>query len=168
LALQLNLAGDSFGRFTPLNAYNYEVLFGWFSLLDKLDNRSHILPTLASYYYSNTKDKQNLKRIITYLELTYDSDPQNKWWWLGQAVMLAKFKLNDNALAFALAQKLSENKAAATLPRWAQQLPAILQANVNENEAARQILLETVRRYNTLEDGDINYMLHFFKNTIRQ
>ena len=52
LALKIQNAGDSFGRFTALKYYDYETLYHWFKIMDGLNHKSKFIPSLASYYYS--------------------------------------------------------------------------------------------------------------------
>ena len=108
LSLVLQNAGDTFGASTPLQEYDYRQLYHWFKLLDKLDLRSNYVPSVASFYYSHTQRREDNRHIIRYLEEHYDQMPEEKWYWLGQAVHLANFTIKDKPLALHLANKLAQ------------------------------------------------------------
>lgn len=165
LALDLQNAGDSFGRFTALKDYDYEVLMQWMKALDDLNNQSNFLPAIASYYYSNTQRPSDNKYIIEYLELTYDKSPKERWWWIAQAVYIAKHKMQDSKLALRLAYKLS-NTPYEKLPRWAQQMPAYILEQAGEYEEALAIIKDLAEKYDNYSQGELNFMNHFIKNRL--
>jgi hypothetical protein len=102
LAIQLQNAGDSFGRFTALKNYDYSLLKKWFLLLDTMDAKSSLIPSLAAYYYSSTQTVADNRYLVEYLEENFTHDPPKKWWWLSQAAFMAKYKLQDKDLAIRL------------------------------------------------------------------
>ncbi|ETN98296.1 GTPase [Reticulomyxa filosa] len=165
LALYIQNSGDTFGRFTSLKNYDYSALLKWFLLLDELDHRSNFVPAIASYYYSNTQKVEDNKYIIEYLEKTYDKDPVNKWWWLGQAVMLAQNKLQDKHLALRLAYKLSTTPN-DKLPRWAQQMPVFILEQLGEKEQALAIIKDLADKFDNYSQGEINFMNYFIRNRL--
>lgn len=163
-AMNLQNSGDSFGRFTALKDYDYKVLLKWLNLLDELDYKSNFLPAIAGYYYSNTQRIEDNIYIVQYLENTYDKDPVAKWWWLGMAVNLANFKLKNNELALRLAFKLSSTPT--RLPRWAEQMPAIIYAQMGENELALNIIEDVAKRYDDYKQSDLNFMNYFIRERL--
>lgn len=165
LALTIQNAGDSFGRFTALREYDYELLMKWFKLLDELDSQSHFVPAIASYYYSNTQNVEDNIYIIDYLESTYDRDPVDRWWWLAMAVSIANFKLKDLDLALRLSFKLSSTPG-NHIPRWAQQMPAIITAQMGEKEVALSIIKDLANKYDDYTQAEINYMNYFIREML--
>src|SRR6185369_9665369 len=115
LGMNIQTAGDTFGRFTALYKYDYNKLSAWFHLLDTLDNESDYMPFIASYYYSQTQYTPDARYITDYL---YDHSayrPQKKFWWLAQATYIAQHKLHDNDLALKMAEPLEKADGA---PFW--------------------------------------------------
>lgn len=164
LALQIQNSGDSFGRFTALRDYNFDALSRWFYLLDALDAKSNFIPSLAAYYYSNTQKVEDNTYIVDYLESHYDKDPINKWWWLGQAALISSYKLKDKNRALRIAFKLSNSPA--KLPRWAQQMPAIIYAEMGEKELAFNIMNDLYNRFDDYTEQDLNYMNDFIQDRL--
>jgi hypothetical protein len=165
LALSIQNAGDSFGRYTKLQYYNYDALARWFKLLDELDARSDFIPSIAAYFYSNSQHAGDTRYIIDYLESTYDRDPPKKWWWLAQAVILCAERLKDNNLSLRLAFKLS-NTPYDNLPRWAQQMPAIIYAQMGEKQLALKVMQDLLSKYDNYSQSELNYISYFIKQQL--
>ena len=164
-ALIIQTSGDSFGRFTALKDYDYELLMRWFKLFDELDSKTNFTPSIASYYYGNTQRALDTKYIIEYLESTYDRDPPNKWWWLGQAVYLANHRLKDKDLALRLAFKLSSTEG-VKMPRWAEQMPAIIYSQMGRKAEALAMIQDLLERHDDYSQGEINYMNFFIRKQL--
>jgi hypothetical protein len=166
LALQMQMTGDTWGRFTPLKDYNYQDLQKWFYLLDELDAQSNFTPSIAAYYYSNTQRTSDVIYITEYLERHYDrGDHNKKWWWLSQAAQLANYRLKNRPLALRLAYKLA-NSGVPNLPRWIQQMPAFILEKMGEYEQAMVFMREMSEHYKDFSQGEINFMNYFIKNRL--
>ncbi|NDF12819.1 MAG: hypothetical protein EB060_08440 [Proteobacteria bacterium] len=160
LGMQIQNAGDSFGRATPLKDYDFKVLRGWFGLLDTLDARSNYMPSMAAYYFSNTQKAEDTRYIVDYLTARGDKDPVKNWWWYAQAVTIAKYKLNDKKLALDIAYKLAAVPD-STIPIWTHQMPAFILADLGETEQAIVIMMNVARDYDNLSQGEQNYINYF-------
>ncbi len=141
-AFGLQNMGDGGGRTTPLAAYDYGRLDGWFRLLDRLDPAARYVPTLAGWYFGQTSQPADLRRIVAYLTAIGARDPAHNWRWLAQAVYLARHRLHDVPLALGIARHLA-GLAGTQAPLWVRQMPAFVLAEVGDHEAARD-LLETI------------------------
>ena len=82
LALDIQNAGDTYGRFTELYKYDYQKLYDWFTLLDTLDDESNYVPFIASYYYGQTQHVSDVRYVVDYLYNHSASRPGKKYWWL--------------------------------------------------------------------------------------
>lgn len=165
LAFEIQNAGDTYGRFTPLKDYDYEKLKQWFLLLDTLDYRSNFTPALASYIFSQTQHTPDVKYIVEYLDHHASQDLQNKWWWMSQAVYLARHKLENKEWALELAYKLasSPNK---DMPIWARQMPAFLHEDLGEKQAALAIIQALAQDFDNLKPGEVNFMNYFIQERL--
>jgi hypothetical protein len=134
--------GDGGGRTTPLAAYDYGRLDRWLRLLDRLDPAADYAPTLAGWYFGQTTQPADLRRIVAYLTTIGARDPARNWRWLAQAVYLARHRLHDVPLALAIARHLA-GLAGTQAPLWVRQMPAFVLAEVGARAAARD-LLETI------------------------
>jgi hypothetical protein len=166
LALQIQNAGDSFGRFTALKNYNYQKLSEWFNLLDHLNSKSNFVPAIASYYYSQTQNVPDTRYIVNYLEKHSLKDLEHKWWWLAQAVYIANHKLGDKQLALRLAYKLAETPG--KVPIWARQMPAFIHEQLGENEQAFIIIDRLLKDKDKLSPEELNFMYYFIKERLNK
>ncbi len=169
LAIELQNAGDSFGRFTALQNYDYSKLYGWFTMLDSLDKKSRFVPSLASYYFSQTQNKEDNRYIVQYLDEHSSEDIDYNWWWLFQATIIAKSTLGDKKLALDLAYKLSQNNVKEA-PLWTKQMPAFIHAELGEDCSAfaviDQILKENDSGVRQLRPEELDFMRYFIKNRL--
>lgn len=167
LALQIQNAGDTYGRFTPLKYYDYEKLSAWFRLLDLLDNKSDYIPTIATYYYSQTQNTADIRYVVDYLQDYVGKRVETKWWWLIQAMYLANHKLEDKALALRVGLPLIN---ARTIPLWARQFPAFIYEQQGDRDQAMYVMNHVLQQYEnkTLPQADFNFMKYFFEERINE
>ncbi len=169
LALRIENAGDSFGRFSALKNYDYSKLYQWFKILDSLDNRSVYVPTLAANYYSQTQNRSDTKYIVQYLDEFASQDIDKYWWWMVQGFYIANSTLKDHDLALKIAYKLSENKN-ENAPHWTKELPALLQAQVGEDCSAflfiNKILQDNQSGEHKIKPEDMDFMKHFIQQRL--
>jgi hypothetical protein len=164
LAMELQNAGDSFGRFTALKLYDYKKLLQWFYLLDSLDDKSNFVPSIASYYYSQTQHTPDVIYVVEYLDYHASKDMRDKWWWMSQAVYLANFKLKDQQLALKLAYKLS--KTPGKVPMWARQMPAFIHEKLGEKDQAIRIIKDFLANEKDLTQQELNFVHYFIKDRL--
>jgi len=150
--------GDTYGRFTPLKEYDFDRLNRWLVLLDTLDNRSNYMPSLASYYFSQTQNTQDVRYIVDYLIKHSEGRLDKKWWWRAQAVYLANHKLHDTELALKAALPLMH---ATNVPVWVNQLPAFIYEKRGEFDDALAIMEHVQKNGKNLSAGELNFIRHF-------
>jgi hypothetical protein len=165
-AFKIQNAGDSWGRFTALKHYNYQKLQGWFYLLDELDDQSNFVPSLASYYYSQTQNPEDTIYIIEYLRDHANKDLRNKWWWLVQAVYIANHRLKDNKLALDIAYELASTPKDVEMPYWARQMPAFIHEARGERNAAKKIIIDILNNFEEFTPGELNFMEYFIRERL--
>jgi tetratricopeptide (TPR) repeat protein len=158
LALNIQNSGDTFGRFTALYKYDFNKLYHWFHLLDELDNTSNYLPSMATYYFSQTQNRDDVRYIVDYLDEHTIGRAQEKWWWVAQASYLAEHKLNDSKRALDLAERLRGIKG---IPMWAQQLAAFVHEKRGEFDEALGIIQEILKDPDQYSQGELNFMKYF-------
>lgn len=167
LALDIQNAGDTYGRFTPLKNYDYNKLSLWFHLLDTLDNRSVYIPSLATYYYAQTQNVPDVRYIVDYLYDYAKDDPEKKWWWLIQAIYLANHKLEDKDLALKVGAPLIDTK---TTPLWARHFTAFIYEQKGEPEMALYVMEHVMEGVESkkLSREDFNFMKYFIEERLKQ
>lgn len=164
LAVQIQNFGDGYGIVTPLKDYDYNKLNKWFSLMDHLDPQSIYMASLAAYYFSQSQDTSLLTHMISYLEQTYELDPEKRWWWLYQAVYIAKHRLKDKDLALKIALKLSQGKG--NMPMWARQMAAFIYEEKGEKEEALMIIKQILDNNQDIPEHEKSYMNYFINDRL--
>lgn len=161
--LSLQQFGDTFGRTTALYKYDYPELKKWFFQMDRLDEKSHFIPSLASYYFSQSQHVGDVTYIVDYLDAHTKDKVQTKWWWVVQAAYLSKHKLKDPDRALAIAQRLQHLD---TIPLWAQQYPAFLLEQNGEFDDALGIIKNILATREDLSNEDLGFMAHFARDRL--
>lgn len=165
LALRIQNSGDTFGRFTALYKYDFKRLYEWFTLLGHFNNQSNYLPAMASYYFSQTQNANDVRYLIDYLDEYSAGRAKEKWWWLVQGSYLASHKLEDSTRALELAQKLNGVRG---IPIWAQQLPAFIHEQRGEFDAALGIIEQVMENPEDYNQGELNFMRYFIDERLNR
>lgn len=163
MAVNLSNSGDTFGRFTALYKYDLHKIYLWFTLLDRFNTHSNVLPSMAAYYFSQTQKTSDVRYMVDYLYEHSVSRIQEKWWWMAQGVYLAMHKLKDDELALKLANTLTEAK---NVPLWVNQLPAFVYEKRGEFDAALEIMQNILDHTKDIEPGELRYMKYFIDERI--
>ena len=169
LATRLQNSGDIFAGFVALNKYDYSRIYDWMTTLDTLNSKSHYTPALASYYYSQTQNKPDTKYIVDYLDEHSSRDIDENWWWLFQAMYIAKNNLHDMNRALELAYKMSKNNAKKA-PIWTKQMPAFIHEEMGDSCMAFKVIERITKEIESGErkasSEEIDFMRHFIKERL--
>lgn len=163
LALNIQNSGDTFGRFTALYKYDFNKLYHWFRLLDGLDSQSNYLPSMATYYFSQTQNPNNVRYMVDYLDEHTLGREKETWWWVAQASYLAGHRMQDTARALALAERLRGIKG---IPMWAQQSAAFVHEGRGEYAEALDIIEEILKDPSQYSQGELNFMKYFIEERL--
>lgn len=166
LAMEIQNAGDTYGRFTALRKYDYNKLEKWFYLLDTLDPKASHIVALASYIFSQTPKYEDLPHMVRYIEDHSYRDLRNNWWWMSQAVIIANHKLKDKKWALELAYKLAETPDDVKKPIWVKQMPAFILEQLGEKAEALAIIYGIAQSADDLSPGEINFMNYFIQQRL--
>lgn len=164
LAFNLQNAGDTFGRSTSLRYYDFNKLYHWFTLLDTLDPRSDMIPSMATYYFAQTQNTADVRYVVDYLYEHGTRDVAKKWWWLMQAIYLASHKLQDMDLALKVSQPLVN----PAVPAFAQQMAAVVREKRGEMDAAVAIMDEIGKNAQNISAADLKYMIYFIEERTKR
>ncbi len=162
--------GDVFAGFVSLRKYDYQRLYNWMEKLDRLDHNSRLIPSLASYYYSNVDDEKNLRLIVKYLDQHASVDIDKHWWWLFQATEIARKNIKDMDLAMSLAEKLATNEA-IDAPLWTKQMPAFIAKSRGNDCLAFQIInkliTESENGVRQIKVDEMNFMRYYINKNLK-
>jgi len=163
-AMTLQNFGDEFGRLVSLRYYDYTNLYQWLMLLDSLDSRSDMLPSMAAYYFSQTQNTTDVRYLANYLYAHATRDVEHKWWWLLQGIYLAMHKVDDLDLALKIAKPLTT----PGVPVWAQEMAAVVYEKRGEMEDAIRIINTIQANEDDIPDRDLRFMRYFVEERIKK
>ncbi len=168
VGLILQNAGDTGGRTTNFKDYDYAIIEQWLWLSDKLDPNANYVPSLAAYYFSAAKEKEQIAHLVDYLAYVGNDVTGERWRWLGHAVYLARFSLKDQPKALELAQKLAALDA-PNMPSWTKVMPAYVQTAMGNKKEARELLLLMIADPNgKYQQADINQSCWYINEHLRE
>lgn len=169
LALRFQNSGDVFSGFVALKDYDYSRVYDWMKTLDTLNADSRMVPALAAYYYSQTQNKEDSRKVIDYLDEHSSANIDANWWWLFQAIYLAK-RIGDFDRALDLAYKLAENNA-KDAPIWTKQMPAFIGEEMGDGcvafEVISKLIAESENGTRQISADEMNFMRFFISNRLR-
>ena len=140
-------------------------------MLDGLNSRSNFVPSLASYYYAQTTKSEDTRYIVDYLDEHSATNIDTNWWWLFQAVFIAKNNLGDMKLALNLANKLAKNNA-ENAPLWTKQMPAFISEEMGDGCMAfgviQKLINESESGARQVKPEEMNFMRHFINTRLKK
>lgn len=169
LATRLQNSGDVFAGFVSLKNYDYSRIYQWLKLLDYLNDKSNFTPALASYYYSQTPKSEDVRYIVNYLDERAATNNEGQWWWLIQAIYIAKNQLYDINLALDLAHKVSKTTD-QNAPFWVKQMPAFIAEQAGDGCLAfgiiSKLIAESESGKKQITAKQMDFMRYFIKERL--
>lgn len=165
LALNIQNSGDMFGRYTPLYKYDFNKLYHWFHLLNRLNDQSNYLAAMGAYYFSQTQNPSDVRYIIDYLDEFTVGRERDKWWWVVQAIYLSNYKMFDLNRSLQLAERL---RGVRGIPVWAQQQAAFIHEKRGEFGDAARIIQEIIAHEAEYSLSELRFMKYFMNERINK
>lgn len=169
LAMRLQNSGDVFAGFVSLKDYDYLRIYSWMKMLDGLNSSSHLVPALATNYYSQTPKISDVRYMVDYLEEHSEKNIDANWWWMFQAAYIAKDVLNDLPRALELSKKLAKNNAVEA-PFWTKELPAFISEKMGDGCLAfrtiKQLIDDSESGVRQVSPEEMNFMRYFIRDRL--
>jgi len=121
----------------PLRELDYGRLAGWLETALALDPRSQQPLVAAAQVYGAVADPARVRIMLDVVERAFAADPARRWPAMAQAVLAARHRLHDMALARRYAQAI--RLRAPSAPAWARQLELFILSDMNELDSARAV-----------------------------
>ncbi|MBF0560458.1 MAG: hypothetical protein HQL37_00305 [Alphaproteobacteria bacterium] len=154
--LDLQEAGDTGGRMTPLKDYDYVRVGRWLRFVNSLDRRSEHPAALAAGYFGATQNPAMLPPIVDFLADYGEQDPSRNWIWMVKSFDLAKHRMKDLSLALTVAERLSAISATHTdIPDWPQILPAYTLFEMGRRAESGQRLHSVLAKAKNLDNNEL-------------
>ncbi|HHO59312.1 MAG TPA: hypothetical protein ENJ64_03645 [Thiotrichales bacterium] len=115
---------------------NYPRIARWLDTILALDPQGQYPLLVAAHIYGSVAEAQKKRFMMDYIYDRYRQQPARYWRWLAHAVIVAKYELNDNALALKYADALAATKA-DPVPYWARDMKIMVLEDMGELAAAK-------------------------------
>ena len=158
IAMMLQNLGGTGGDSVSLKKYDYKALGQWFHLEDELDPHSNFVPYLAAYFFGATPKVEDLTPVIDYLAETGQRPGAQRWRWIAEAIILARFRQGDLQKALELANIMAGIKD-ENMPLWAKAMPAFIINAQGDRQAAYGVMMGILKSgINTLSPVEIRFL----------
>ena len=158
LTMRLQLHDNQAGRHVSYRLLNYTVLVEWLYLLNELNLESEYPMMLASRVYSQTRDKEQLRLLLSYIDETFKQHPQKHWRRQAESTVTAKHQLGDKELALAMAASLAEQPDDIKMPHWARDIQFLLLADLNQFESATAIIQALLHGESIVDPDELRFL----------
>jgi hypothetical protein len=159
MAIRLQLHDNQAGQHFRYSLIDYDRLVEWLDRISEISPNSEYPMMLASRVYTSTRDKQQLRRILAFIERRFDDNPQLHWRRLAEASVIAKHRLGDLDMALGMARKLARQPASVVMPHWARDFEFLLLSDLNELESAIAVI-QALLHTEAVNDPDERRFLH--------
>ena len=173
LSTRLQNSGDVFLGFTALKNYDYKRIYLWLEALDYLNEESNFSPAIASYYYSQTQNKEDNRLIVKFINQHSAKNLNKKWWWIVQSSDIAS-RIPDIDLAISTAELIANNNF-DDAPLWTRTISTMLKAKRNGNhddcfvfQILKKLLEENESGARPINADEMNFMRQFIKNKLAE
>ena len=140
LMLYLQAFDYQSGSRVPYRDLDYGRLEGWLSRILDLDPLGQYPLLAASRLYAEVPVEAKQRSMLEFVYRQFLLDPNRRWPWLAHATVIAKHQLHDLPLALRYARTIQRHVTAAEVPVWAKQMDAFILEDMDELEAARQVI----------------------------
>jgi hypothetical protein len=166
LSTKLQNFGNFLGNYSSLNKdYDYKKLYEWMNFLDLVNHKSNLIPSFASYFFSHSSRKSNVKIIVKYLEEHASYDVRKKWWWIYQAMILSHHSLRDGKLSMRLAQKLQHLKG-DDFPSWVSKAPQFILRDISDDCLSFLIMQDLLQNEDSSKEN-LDFFRAFFQKKLK-
>jgi hypothetical protein len=140
LTLYLQAFDNQPGVSIPFLQLDYARVEAWLERILELDPAGQYPLLLAAQVYAQVPDESKQRQMLELIYRHFLADPGRRWPWLAHAVIMARHRLEDQALALRYAQALRTHATASAVPGWARQMEIFLREDMGEYEAAKVLL----------------------------
>jgi hypothetical protein len=162
LALYLQAFDNQPGISIPFKDLAYPRVIDWLETVLGLDPVTEYPLMMASQLYAQVPGADKQRLMFDFVHRKFLEAPDRRWRWLAHCAILAKHRLNDQALALKYAEDITRHASMASA--WARQMRIFILEDMGETESAK-ILLGGLLANGELTDAA---EIHFLTQRLRQ
>lgn len=138
LALYLQAFDNQPGISIPFKDLVYPRVIDWLETVLGLDPVTEYPLMMASQLYAQVPNADKQRLMFDFVHRRFLQDPNRRWRWLAHCAILAKHRLNDQALALKYAEDITRHASMASA--WARQMRIFILEDMGETESAKILL----------------------------
>lgn len=138
LTLYLQAFDNQPGISIPYRDLDYPRVVSWLDTILGLDVIGQYPLLLASQLYAQVPGETKQRLMLDFVHRKFLEDPARRWRWLAHCTIMAKHRLNDQALALKYAEDIARHAPSA--PGWARQMRIFILEDMGELESATILL----------------------------
>lgn len=138
MTLYLQAFDNQPGISIPFRDLDYRRVTQWLETILALDPIGQYPLLMAAQVYSQVPDPSRERLMLEFVHQQFMLDPNRRWRWLAHTAIVAKHRLQDNALALRYARDITLYAPAA--PDWARQMQIFILEDIGEVESAKIML----------------------------
>lgn len=158
LTLKLQLHDNQQGRHVNYKKLDYKKITKWLVLLQEMNLSSEYPALLASRVFSNTSNKDQLRKIIEIVIVLFENEPKINWRWMAEGAVIAKYHLKDLQLALKMAKLLAKQPKSLGIPAWARDLEFIMLEELNMIDSAIYIVEQSLKDQSTMHPDEKRFL----------
>lgn len=149
LMLNLQAFDNQQGVSIKYTDLDYDILGEWLDGIVSLDEKSEYPHFTASKIYTAPKSELHRRKMIAWVRNQFRARPNDRWEWMAHAVKLARYELEDGALALEMAREIRDLTDPDKVPGWTRQMEVFFLESDSEYTASATLLA------NLLEAGEV-------------
>lgn len=162
LVLYLQAFDNQPGISIPFKNLDYLRVIDWLETVLGLDPATEYPLMMAAQLYGQVPDEVRQRLMFDFVHRKFLQDPNRRWRWLAHCAILAKHRLNDQALALKYAEDITRHANMASA--WARQMRIFILEDMGETESVK-ILLGGLLANGELTDAA---EIHFLTQRLQQ
>ncbi|MBY0578776.1 MAG: hypothetical protein K2P57_06995 [Burkholderiales bacterium] len=128
------------GVVIPYGDLDYGTVTKWLEAGLLLDAKDKYPLFSATYLYAGVKDGKRERSMLDFIYREFMRNPGERWQWLAQGALIAKYELHDLPLALEYSEALRRNATGKDVPHWVTQMSIFTLEDMNEIESAKILL----------------------------
>jgi len=156
MLLQLQAFDNQPGISIPFADLDYGRVMGWLNTALALDPRSGYPLMMASQLYGQVKDTTKQRLMCEFVHTRFIEAPDLRWRWLAHCAIMAKHRLQDQALALRYATDITLHAGAAS--SWARQMRIFILEDMGEIGSAKVLLGGLLATGEVTDPSELNFL----------
>ncbi len=128
------------GVIVPYRRLDYPEVVKWLQESLDLDPSDPYPLFAACYLYGGVNDSARLRTMLDFIYRSFLENPDQRWRWLAQGTLIAKYQLHDLSLALRYSEALAKYATGKEVPHWVTQMSVFTLEELGRVKSAKILL----------------------------